>query len=212
MIIGNNLNPPNLDTILYKKNFEIMAKINCMQIGIVQKFYPENQTADIILVAKRKISESLNGEFIYKDYPPLLSVPCIVLRGGLGVLEMPITAGDECLILFNDRDIDNWYLSGKVSANKTDRMHDFNDGIALVGIGSMSKILTDYVANAVKLKYNNTTLVINDTGIISNKVFQSNGYKTADGSTGITTTQTIETGGNVVKTMTIKNGLITGIS
>ena len=36
-------------------------------------------------------------------------------------------------------------------------------------------------------------------------------YKSNVGSTGLTTTQTIEVGGDVVKTLTIKNGLIVSI-
>ncbi len=48
--------------------------------------------------------------------------------------------------------------------------------------------------------------------VISGSITSVGGYNSSDSSAGITTTQTFKDGSGVTKTMTIKNGLITGIA
>jgi hypothetical protein len=47
---------------------------------------------------------------------------------------MPIQSGDTCLVLFCDRDLDNWFESGQITTLNSNRVHDLSDGVALVGI------------------------------------------------------------------------------
>jgi hypothetical protein len=53
---------------------------------------------------------------------------------------MPIAADDTCLVLFNDRNMDDWYLTGKISAPADNRIHSIADGIVLVGIRSLADL------------------------------------------------------------------------
>ena len=71
---------------------------------------------------------------------------------------MPITAGDTCLVLFNDRDIDNWFQSGQVGPVATSRLHSMSDGIALVGIRSLANSIEGYDMTRAML-FNGTTQV-----------------------------------------------------
>jgi len=125
---------------------ELSRDLNCHQIGIVQAFYPATQTADINI----NIAEVYNGTLI--KYPTLLSVPVIILHGGSGAITFPITKGDICLVLFNDRDMDNWYTSGQTgNAPNTTRTHSLSDGIALVGLFSGKNPLSTYSSTDTQL-------------------------------------------------------------
>ena len=79
-----------------------------------------------------------NGETA--SYPLLVDCPCFILQGGGAFIEMPIQKGDECIILFNDRDIDNWF-NGTTKEPNSNRKHTLSDGIAIVGINNKTKTL-----------------------------------------------------------------------
>ena len=127
-------------------------QINCHQVGEIVSFDPATQTAEV----KVKMSFLLNGKIT--EYPLLLDCPCIILSGNLGRLTFPINKGDSCLVLFNDRDMDNWYSGGQTMPPRTDRLHDFSDAIALVGLRNKQNEISDYFTQGTEIKYDNSTI------------------------------------------------------
>lgn len=157
--MANNIqqaNEPTLASVLKLHKEDIMYSINCHQIGEIVSFNPSTQTAEVQI----KMLRMMNGEL--KQYPVLIDCPCIVLSGGSGRLTMPISAGDSCLVLFNDRDIDNWYSGGQSVAPRTERKHNFADAIALVGIRNRQNQITDYLNDGVELKHGNSSIKLKD--------------------------------------------------
>lgn len=150
---------PTLASLLELQKRETMRQINCHQVGEIVSFNPSTQTAEVQV----KMSFYLNGEI--KQYPLLLDCPCIVLGGGKGRVTFPIKAGDACLVLFNDRDMDNWYSGGQTMPPRTDRYHDFSDAIALVGLHNKQNQLTDFLADGTELKYGTSTIKLQDNKV-----------------------------------------------
>ena len=128
--MSDTIMPPDLDDVLAELKNDIFANINCVQIGKIEKVN-DNQTVEILLQVKRRV----NGD-VTKDYPLLVDCPYIVLSGGNTYLDMPIEKGDKCIILFNDRNIDNWWSTENVKEPADRRKHNLSDGMALIGIGS----------------------------------------------------------------------------
>jgi len=145
------VNPPDLSTVLNDLKLDILKSINCVQVGIVQSFDSADQTASVRLVIKKVLSINKDGTRVLQERPVLLKVPAIILSGGQAGLTFPITTGDECVVLFNDREIDNWFISGDVRAPSTVRTHDLSDGIALVGLRSIANSLSEYLTDGVRL-------------------------------------------------------------
>lgn len=175
-----------LASVLELQKKETMRQINCHQVGEIVSFDPSTQTAEVQV----KMSFYLNGEI--KEYPLLLDCPCIILAGGDGALTMPIQAGDSCLVLFNDRDIDNWYAGGQKMPPRTDRMHDFSDAIALVGLRNKQNQLEEYLAQGTELKYGDSTIQLEN-----GKVTLKNGTSTVvmdNGNVTVTATNIALTG------------------
>lgn len=158
---------PTLASLLELHRKGTMRQINCHQVGEIVSFDPATQTAEVQV----KMSFLLNGEI--KEYPLLLDCPCIVLAGGEGALTMPISAGDSCLVLFNDRDMDNWYSGGQTMPPRTDRLHDFSDAIALVGLRNKQNQISGYLAQGTELKYGSSTIKLEN-----GKVTVTNGAAT----------------------------------
>ena len=152
---------PDLRDVLVGLKREIKLEINCISLGTIKTFYPSTQTVDVIINYKKLYKavthvENFQGQSQDKivEYPMLFNCPVVIMKGGSGHLTFPITAGDTCLVLFGDRDIDTWFETGDTTQiPNSDRVHDLSDGIALVGIFSKANNLSSYKTDGVQLVY-----------------------------------------------------------
>ena len=67
---------------------------------------------------------------VTQDALTLYDVPVVYPGSGTATVRFPITTGDTGLIIFAQRDIDNW-LEGETATPNTTRLHDYSDGITL---------------------------------------------------------------------------------
>lgn len=148
---------------------EIFLSLNCHAIGTVQSFQANSvpgsnpalvgQTATATVNYQRTffkidpVSQAYNPYLL--PYPLLVDCPVICLGGGTAALTFPIQTGDECLILFNDRNIDNWFNSNINSSPATARMHSFTDAIILVGLRSIAHVISNYDTTRAVLRNGN---------------------------------------------------------
>lgn len=150
---------PDLKTLLDNWKDYLFDSMNCHALGTIQKFNVANQTAEITLNYPVSSFDS-NGVESSLEYPVLIDCPVIILAGGAGALTFPVTPGDTCLILFNDKDIDNWWYSGQKQPLNTPRKHAFTDAIALVGLRSRQNAITDYASDKTQLRYGTTKVTL----------------------------------------------------
>lgn len=127
------INPPDLDDLLAESRNALLANFNCVQIGQLQKVN-DDQTVEIKIQFIRRLPDGKT-----KPYPLLVDCPYFVLNGGGAYIDMPIKKGDYCLVLFNDRNIDDWWDTANVSIPSDTRKHSISDGFALVGINPRAK-------------------------------------------------------------------------
>jgi len=138
---------PTLKDLLDLAKRDIFLSFNCHALATVQSFDSVKQTVTATINYKKMYFKSSSEEPVLVDYPILIDCPIYVLSDGdLCNLTFPIKQGATCSILFNDRDIDNWFHSGQINALSTSRMHSLADGIALVGIRAMNNTIDDYDA------------------------------------------------------------------
>ena len=155
---------PNLESLLETHKQNILYNYHYHRIGIIETFDPTKQTATISLVDKRVIQFE-NSEEV-RDYALLVNCPILINRTKNGGLTIPITQGEFCIVLFNDRDIDNWFNTGAVQKPNTNRCHNINDGIAIVGLHSMANPISNYDNNATTINYGETIISIQADGLI----------------------------------------------
>jgi hypothetical protein len=99
--------------------------------GIIASFDPDTQTASVQPAIKRIFTEQ--GAV---NLPLCVDVPVAFPGGGDFFLTFPVKPGDECILLFSERAIDNWHVSGGTQTPAEYRLHDLSDGIAIVGLNS----------------------------------------------------------------------------
>lgn len=149
-------NDPQLKDLLDLFKKQILLILSCHHIGTIQSFNPANQTATATINYKKtffQLDQTTKTVVpVLQDYPVLIDCPVIVLGGGTSALTFPIEQGDECLVLFNDRDIDNWFQGGSGAAVSTQRLHSFSDAIILVGLRSLGNVLSGYDSTRAVLR------------------------------------------------------------
>ena len=140
-MLPRSLNEQNADSeqMLNTVMSRISSSINCHVPGEIVAFDPESQTATVQPTVRRRIRTETGVQEM--DYPLLTDVPVLMLGGGTHCLTMPISPGDECLVLFSDVCIDAWFQSGGIQNQIIARSHDLSDGFALVGFRSKPKAI-----------------------------------------------------------------------
>jgi len=176
--------PPSMKDLLNAFGQDLLINFNCHHIGTIQSFNALLQTATAT-INYQKTFFTLNKltqqyEPTMKPYPTILDCPIVVLSGGSTALTFPIAKGDQCLILFNDRDMDNWFSGSSTSGVATARLHSFSDAIILVGLNSLNTLWTLYdmtraVLRAGKVPGTMTAVGVNPS---NSKVLVSNTYPT----------------------------------
>ncbi len=86
------------------------------------------------------INRVVNGESI--KLPVFTKVPPLFLQGGSSYTAHPIAVGDYCLLIFTERCFDRWYEGQDEQQPAEFRMHDYSDGIAIVGINPRADAIT----------------------------------------------------------------------
>lgn len=127
--------------------------------GIVVSFDPTKQTCVVksALTFKRQMPD---GSYQPLEMPPLLDCPVFFPGGGGLALTLPMQAGDECLVVFASRCIDQWWQSGQVSAQVEVRMHDLSDGFVFAGFSSVPKVFTGLSTTAMALRNASGTIKV----------------------------------------------------
>jgi len=128
---------PSTQDILNSVISQVSTSTNCVQIGTIQSYDPESCTVEVSINFKAELSD---GRIF--DYPLLVDCPVVFLTGGSSYVSMPIETGDTCVVLFNDRDMDNWWYDGSVTVPSSARVHSLADGMALVGVRSQANKIT----------------------------------------------------------------------
>lgn len=135
---------PTLKDVLSAWKTDIMLSTNCHGLATVQAVRTGSNglvVVDATMNYSRTYYEKVSdGKYQQKqlDYPQMIDCPVVVLSGGSAALNMPVKQGDQCVILFNDRDMNNYFAGARSGPVASSRLHSFADAIALVGLNSSS--------------------------------------------------------------------------
>lgn len=134
--------------------------------GIVHSFDSSKQTITVDLAIKEKIV--INGVTQDISIPTLPDVPIGLPRSGGFGLTMPVSAGDECWVVFGDRCINSWFSNGKVQVQERLRVHNLSDGYAILGCWSQPRVYSSYDTDKAVLRTDDKSvyLGIDTTGVV----------------------------------------------
>jgi hypothetical protein len=139
--------------------------------GIVQSFDPGPPAAVTVLIATNEFVQQTPDDFAEGDplsvsttamqLPLLSDVPILIPSGGKWSFTLPIQAGDECMVVFLDTMLDQWFQNGDVNNNPTSqRRHSLSDAIAVFGLRSTPNAIENYSTDSAQLRSDDGTVII----------------------------------------------------
>lgn len=141
----------------------ISEQINGAMVGRIERFNASEMKADVL-----PLINNTDG-----SQPSLLiEVPVTMLRAGGFVIRPPYQKGDIVLIVFVDRGMDNFLLSGKSSMPSGTRKHSLDDAVIVGSVLPFTQALPSGYAD---------DLVIGTEDFNSKIVMQRNGNIIIDG-------------------------------
>jgi len=127
------------------------SKIQTSVPGIIQSFNPDDMTCTVQPAISGQVRDE-TGALTGVELPLLVDCPVQFPSGGGCTLTFPVTADDECLVVFSSRCIDAWWQSGGIQAQPELRMHDLSDGFALLGFRSVPRVIDGISGTAAQLR------------------------------------------------------------
>lgn len=150
--------------------------------------------------------------------PEFIEVPPVILQGDNSYIAGPVKAGDYCLVLISEHCYDSWYAGSDFVSPLEMRRHDYSDGFTL-GVNPAGKAIS--IPAARRLMQGDTDH--NGSMYLTGDLKQSAGKATLEecevvgqmkygtlqtaGKKGVTGSFRSDDG----KTITVTNGIITGI-
>lgn len=134
----NMSNEPSLMGVLKVLKENIFDTMCCVKIGYIDSYDYDTRVSRVVIYNKRVVGLNDKGEHILEDYPPLYC-KTLFLGGGNNGMNWNIEQGDECIVFFNDTEIETPWISGQVSDIKYGRQHNYTDAICLTGFTTLPK-------------------------------------------------------------------------
>jgi hypothetical protein len=128
--------------------------------GIIQSFDPVKQTVVVQPAITEQMVDPITGAPKPVTLPLISDVPIIIPRAGGFTLTVPVTAGDECLVVFADMCIDAWFQSGGTQNQIDKRRHDLSDAFAILGPWNQRRVLPNYSTTAAHLRSDDGNTII----------------------------------------------------
>lgn len=196
---------PDLADVLENLKDDIFKTLNCVQVGEIQSFNATRQTASVLISIKQVVEEA-NGTQKLQSHPLLLECPVLFLGGTESYLTINPQVGDGCIVLFNDRDFENWFYNGGEEIPNTFRRHDKSDAIALVGLRNLQKSIQDFYEDGVRLQHNASNKIELSDGkvLITTPLTEATADMLVNGNSTVKLNKTVE------GSATIQQGLAVG--
>lgn len=169
MTLNNNkgIFDPEMSDVLDNLKNDIFKSLHCCLVGNVVGVDYRSQTVSVQLGVKKLISIGNDGRRVLEDYPVLVEVPFIFLRGGSSYISVNIMPGDPCVVFFADRDFENWYFSNTPLTPQALRSHDLSDGIAFIGLSNAQTMIEDYFEDGIRIQSEASKIELSENLIAS---------------------------------------------
>jgi len=149
-------------TFVNEKLLTFKSTLNTAIVGKIVSFDAATVTAEIQLGVSYKMADGT-----FEQVTNLLEVPIMVLQAGGFSMTFPVKAGDECLVIFQQRDISTWIESGGPIQSVSNRQLDMSDAVAIVGIQSRVNRVQAYDPANFQIRTENVSLTITPDGMLT---------------------------------------------
>ena len=144
---AQNKATPSLARVMKETVNAKLLETKNMLPGVIVKYDYKTQKADVQPTLKMK---SIDGTVF--EMPVIYNVPVAHPRAGDAFIHMPLKKGNNVMLIFSDRSLDNWLSSGGVVDPKDSRMHHLSDAVAYPGLYPFNEPLSLNNGNDIIIK------------------------------------------------------------
>lgn len=135
----------SINDVLEQVKSNIFSTLNCHNIGRIIEYNAETNTATVETMILRKFYNEILQPSLIMD------VPILTFGTKNARITMPNPVGCYVVLLFMDKNIDNFLETGEQHLSPTDRTHSISDCVALLTIDSSVDEQPLYDDNALTL-------------------------------------------------------------
>lgn len=139
---------PDISEVVRYNGFKVASDLNCMRIATVEEVHYEDLTVTVRLLNKKTLGQNSDGTPKVTDYALIRAKICYCCP----FITFPISVGNDCVLLFSDRELESWFINGDAQPINYQRMHDLTDAFAIFGIRSLPKMI-EIMQDALHLNY-----------------------------------------------------------
>jgi hypothetical protein len=112
----------------------------------------ENQRLSAQIAVNKIVN--VTGKEEELEHPIYRGIPFKTIQNADFMITMPPKPGDACLLLVSERNADEFWKNGTVSAPAyaRTRRHDLNDTVAICGFNPKSKLISDYFPDGIEMR------------------------------------------------------------
>lgn len=151
---------PTLRKVIEETILDNQKLLNTCMPGIVQSYDTAKNTIVVKPSFKRKYKD---GSLV--DLPTLEDVPVAFPRANSAAITFPLKKGDVVLLIFSQRCLDQWKISGGTVAPNNARLHDISDAIAIPGVYP-SNDSVPIEPTKLAVRYKNSKVLLSENGDI----------------------------------------------
>lgn len=204
-------NKTDLFNVLEALKNNILCTLNCVKVASIVSFDSETLISCCQIKGKRLMALKNDGNQELKDYPLIYAKTYFLGYGDIGITH-PIEEGMEGILLFNDRELETWYITGESGNLAYDRTHDLSDAIFICGLCSQpNSNLIQYLEDCLNLYYKETSIQLLETGVNIFGDTNITGKTTSDGLVDTTAEADATFVTKDDKLVTIKNGIVKSV-
>lgn len=176
--LSNNI---TMYSLLQALKDTINYNMNCVKVATVISFDKTTLTAKCRVNNKRLRQLKDDGNQVLENYPDIFAKVCFLGWGDIGAT-YPINEGMEGILLFNDRELQTWFMTGEAGKLAYDRCHDLTDALFICGLHSQPNIESlPYLEDCLNLFYKQSNIKIQDGTVIINGNTTINGNLQVNG-------------------------------
>lgn len=146
---------------------KLMGRMNTAIPGVIDSFDPSTQTCSVTPAIQMRVTDE-NGTQSFHNLPKLTQVPVLFPNAGGFYITLPVKAGDNCLLIFSQRAIDNWHASGGIQPPENNavisRSHHMTDAFAILAPLPLPDAISDYDSACIVIRNmdNSTKITVSD--------------------------------------------------
>lgn len=144
------LTEPTLADLLAEVLQSFREEIHVAIPGKIVSYDATKQTADVQPEIKRTLRKR-DGSTTTEDLPILPGVPVGALRAGSFFIHVPVTAGDHVLVVFCERDINEWRRLGSNVDPGDARTHSLSGAVAIPMLEDATNPITGLAGSGIEI-------------------------------------------------------------